>query len=83
MDIDHIRQLWLSGEVEYTHESIRKMVQREVSEENIGEAIMNGQIIEERPEGYPYASCTIRGWARRRVARLEIGLHLCLMLHVL
>ncbi|GBD00108.1 hypothetical protein HRbin17_02644 [bacterium HR17] len=36
---------WLSGEVEYTHESIRRMVQREVSEENTGEAIMNGQLL--------------------------------------
>lgn len=58
MDIDHIWRLWLS--VEYTREAIRRMVQREVSEENIGEALTSGQIVEERPDAHPYASCTIR-----------------------
>lgn len=66
MDIDHTQQLWLLGKVEYTHEPVRMMAQREVSEENIGEAIMSEQIVEERPDKYPYASCTIRWWATRR-----------------
>jgi len=76
VDIDHIRALWRAGMVEYTREALRRMVQREVSEENIGEAILSGRIVEERPEAQPYAGCTVQGWADRKVAHLRIGLHL-------
>jgi hypothetical protein len=35
---------------------------------------MSGRIIEERRRARPHASCTVQGWANRRVAGLEIGL---------
>jgi hypothetical protein len=75
MDIDHIRALWQAEEVEYTNEAIRRMTQRGVSAENVGEAMMSGRIVEERPDAQPYASCTIRGWAERELAGLNIGLY--------
>jgi hypothetical protein len=72
-DIDAIRTLWESSQVKLSEEVDDRMAQREVSLSNIEEAIMGGQIIEER-EGFPYRQCTIRGWASRKVAGLDLGL---------
>jgi hypothetical protein len=75
MDIDHIRHLWQNGEVEYSEEAQDRLWQREVTTDNIGEAIQNGRIVEERP-GYPYPKYLVQGWATRKVAGLDIGLQL-------
>jgi hypothetical protein len=76
MDVDSIRTFWQTGDVEYTNEAIRRMTQRGVSEENVKEALMSGRVVEERPNAKPYATCTVQGWANRKVAGLDIGLHL-------
>jgi hypothetical protein len=74
VDIDFIRVLWEAGDVVYSEESQDRLWQREVTIENIGDAIRTGRIVEER-EGHPYRKCTIHGWTNRKVADLEIGLH--------
>jgi len=57
-------------------EALDRMDQREISIENIGEAIVSGRIVEERPRAKPHASCTVQGWANRHVAGLPLGLAL-------
>jgi len=47
LDIDHIRQAWLDGEVEFTLEANERLEERNISAENIGEAILSGRITEE------------------------------------
>lgn len=73
MDIDPIQMLWQAGDVEFMDEALDRMDQREITVENIGQAIMNGHIIEERPR--PHAKCTVQGWANRKIAGLDIGLY--------
>lgn len=72
MDMDSIRSLWRVGAVKLSDEVDARTAQREVSIANIEEAIMRGEIVEER-EGHPYRKCTVRGWASRKVADLDIG----------
>lgn len=74
MDIEHIQSLWQTEEYELSDEVISRMEQRDVTLANIGEAIMSGWIAEERLRSRPHASCTVRGWANRQVAGLQIGL---------
>ncbi len=75
MDIDTIRALWLAGDVVYSEDAQDRLWQREVTMENVGEALLSGSIVEER-KGRPYRKCTVQGWANRKAAGLEIGLHL-------
>ena len=55
MDIDLIQMLWQAGDVEFTDEALDRMDQRGITVENIGQAIMDGRIIEERPRARPHA----------------------------
>ncbi|MBI1930204.1 DUF4258 domain-containing protein [Candidatus Poribacteria bacterium] len=75
MDIDLIQMLWQAGDVEFTDEALDRMDQRGITVENIGQAIMGGRIIEERPRARPHAKCTVQGWANRKIAGLDIGLY--------
>ena len=72
MDIDLIQMLWQAGDVEFTDEALDRMDQREITVENIGQAIMSGRIIEERSRARPHAKCTVQGWANRKAAGLDI-----------
>lgn len=75
MEIDEIRFLWGVGDVVYSEEAQERVWQREVSIENIAQAIETGRIVEER-RGRPYPKCRVQGWADRRVAGLSVGLGL-------
>lgn len=75
MDIDWIRVLWEMGDVVYSEEAQDRLWQREVTIENIGDAIRTGRIIEER-KGHPYRRCTVQGWANRKLAGLDVGTEL-------
>ncbi len=61
MDIDAIKQRCGSGAMRWTNHILVRLLQRNISLENIEHAIMNGEIIEEYPEDYPYPSCLISG----------------------
>ena len=74
MDIDAIQYLWSIDAVLYSEEAQDRLWQREVTRENVGEALRTGRIVEERP-GRPYPKCHVVGWATREVAGLDVGLH--------
>lgn len=62
MDIANIKQKCIDGELLYTlHVSLR-MQQRQISEQDIVTAILNGEIIEEYADDSPYPSCLIFGY---------------------
>lgn len=73
MDIESIRDLWNDEEYELSIEVVGRMEQREVTLDNIGEALTNGRIISERRRGKPHTSYTVQGWANRQLAGLTIG----------
>ncbi len=73
MDIDSIRYFWQNDEVEFSDEAWDRIEQREVSVEAIEQAILNGQVIEERPRSKPWPKCTVQGWATRYVAGLALS----------
>jgi len=68
MDIDLIQMFWQAGDVEFFEEAPQRMDEREITIENIEQAILSGRIVEERLRSRPHARCTAQGWASHKVA---------------
>lgn len=61
LSIDKIKQLIKSEKIRWTNHVIVRLLQRNISQEDIKEALLNGQIIEEYENDYPYPSCLVYG----------------------
>ena len=61
LNIDIIKQLISDGSVRWTNHVMIKLLQRNISQIDIERAILNGEIIEEYENDYPYPSCLIYG----------------------
>jgi hypothetical protein len=60
--IDEIRKLVLLGEFEVTVHARERMAERGVSTEDLISLIINGEIIEDYPDDFPYPSALILGY---------------------
>ena len=61
LKIDNIKQMVKNGKIRWTNHIIVRLFQRNISQEDIENAILNGEIIEEYENNYPYPSCLIYG----------------------
>ena len=61
LEIDKIRKLILDRKIRWTNHSIIRLLQRNITQEDIENAIMTGEIIEQYDDSYPYPSCLIYG----------------------
>ena len=62
IDIKEVRKYILSGNVKWTDHCSFRMFERGIHQEDVQMAILNGTIIEQYPEDYPYPSCLIIGY---------------------
>ena len=49
------------GKIRWTNHLMIRLCQRNITQEDIEQAILNGEIIEEYKQDYPYPSCLILG----------------------
>ena len=56
-----LKQLMEKGNVRWTNHVMIKLLQRNISQKDIEKAILDGEIIEEYENDYPYPSCLIYG----------------------
>lgn len=61
LDIDKIKQMVKNGKIRWTNHVIIRLFQRDIMQVDVENAILNGEIIEEYKEDYPYPSCLIFG----------------------
>ncbi len=61
MTIDVIRKLIESGNVKWSTHCLERMGDRDISIDDVKNCIMNGEVIEDYPDDYPYPSCLIYG----------------------
>ncbi len=61
MDLNIIRELCRSEKLQWTDHIFKRLLQRDISMSDVQTAILNGEIIEEYPDDYPYPSCLIIG----------------------
>lgn len=61
MNIELIKELVKSQKIRWTNHMVVRLLQRNISQEDIENAISNGEIIEEYENDYPYPSCLVYG----------------------
>lgn len=61
LDINVIKQMVKEGKIRWTNHVIVRLFQRNINQEDIENAILNGEIIEEYENDYPHPSCLIYG----------------------
>ena len=61
MNIEFLKELVKSQKIRWTNHMVIRLLQRNISQEDIENAILNGEIIEEYENDYPYPSCLVYG----------------------
>ena len=61
MDEKEIRVLCSSGQLLFTAHCLSRMQERSILIDDIISVIMNGEIIEDYPDDYPFPSCLVMG----------------------
>ena len=61
MSIDDIRQLCEVDSIRWTDHAIKRIIQRDISRSEVKYVLINGGIIEQYPNDYPYPSCLVLG----------------------
>lgn len=61
LKIDNIKQMIKQGKIRWTNHLIVRLFQRNISQEDIENVLLNGEIIEEYENDYPYPSCLVYG----------------------
>ena len=61
LNIDIIKQLIKNGKIRWTNHVMIRLLQRNITQSDIENAILNGEIIEEYENDYPYPSCLVYG----------------------
>lgn len=59
--IENIKKMIRDGKIRWTNHVIVRLFQRNISQEDIETALLNGEIIEEYENDYPYPSCLVYG----------------------
>lgn len=61
MDLNVIKTLCAAGKLRWTNHIFLRLVQRNISMDDVQTAILNGELIEDYPNDYPFPSCLIMG----------------------
>ena len=61
LSIDIIKEKINSGKVRWTNHAISRLFQRNIMQKDVLNALLNGEIIEEYKDDYPYPSCLVYG----------------------
>lgn len=61
MDINIIKKLCENKKLRWTNHIFMRLVQRGISMDEVTEVLLNGEIIENYPDDYPYPSCLVFG----------------------
>lgn len=61
LKVDTIKEFVRTGKIRWTNHCIVRLFQRNISQEDIENALLNGEIIEEYENDYPCPSCLVYG----------------------
>ena len=67
MVLDEIKSLCRQGKIQWTNHVQQRISQRDITRQNVKDAILTGAVIEEYPTDYPFPSCLILGSNRLHV----------------
>lgn len=76
MDIKQIQLLCSQHKIRWTQHIMLRLTQRRISMDDVNEAIMSGEIIENYPDDYPDPSCLIFGLtSKNKSLHVVCGIH--------
>lgn len=61
ISISDLQNLCSNGAVRWTVHILQRLLQRNISQDEVMEAIQTGEVIEHYPDDYPYPSCLVLG----------------------
>ena len=61
IEINDFKKLWRENKIQLTNHGLKRLALRNISIDDVGNCVMNGEIIEEYPDDYPYPSALIFG----------------------
>jgi len=61
LDINKIKQLIKDEKIRWTNHIVVRLLQRNIAQDDVLNALLNGEIIEEYENDYPYPSCLVYG----------------------
>lgn len=61
LNIEKIKQLVNDGKLRWTNHIAMRLLQRKINQEDVEYALLNGEIIENYEDDYPYPSCLVLG----------------------
>ena len=61
LKIETTKEFVRTGKIRWTNHCVVRLFQRNISQEDIENALLNGEIIEEYENDYPYPSCLVYG----------------------
>lgn len=61
LNINTIKGLIKAGKIRWTNHIMVRLLQRNISQDDVEKALLNGEIIEEYENDYPYPSCLVYG----------------------
>ena len=76
LKIDTIKQLIEENKIRWTNHIVIRLLQRNINQKDIEEALLNGEILEEYENDYPYPSCLVYGiTTNNKVLHVVCGLN--------
>ena len=61
LNINIIKQLIKNQKIRWTNHVMIRLLQRNITQNDVENALLNGEIIEEYEDSYPYPSCLVYG----------------------
>lgn len=61
LNINKIKQLIKDEKIRWTNHVMIRLLQRNITQRDVENAILNGEIIEDYEDSYPYPSCLVYG----------------------
>ena len=61
IDMNNIKQMVKDRKIRWTNHVMVRLFQRNISQEDVERVLINGEIIEEYENDYPYPSCLVYG----------------------
>ncbi|MBR1634265.1 MAG: DUF4258 domain-containing protein [Lachnospiraceae bacterium] len=64
MDLGLLRELFHQGHIKWTAHCLERMQERDISIDDVENALLHGEMIEDYPDDYPHPSCLLDGRGR-------------------
>lgn len=76
LDLKRIRELCKSHKIHWSSHIVLRLLQRGISQGDVENAILTGEIIEQYPDDYPCPSCLVLGFTlRKEMIHVVVGLN--------